>query len=404
MLKLNLSLIATLILIAFKPLTAQIYDDSTQYVSRKLKVDEVNFVTGYYQQEGNNAAVTGGIGDEHLTDMATTFNLNFSKYDKHFHKHSIKAELGVDVYTSASSDKINPNTISSASSGDVRVYPSLNYSFLNDTKHYNLGGGISFSNEYDYQSFGSNLLFSKWSKDHNREFSAKASIFLDRWKVIYPYELRPPGYGTGGHDGRGYVDYSPRNSYNLGLVYSWIFNRNFQMTVLTDLTFQDGLLGTKFHRVYFNEGSVKPENVPSKRTKIPVGMRANYFLGDNVVLRGFYRYYWDDWDMKSQTASLEVSYKLSPFISLAPSYRYYAQTAANFFNVYKAHSISEVFYSSDYDLSKFDSSMIGLNARFSNLDKKFLVIQLQTLEVRYSYYKRSTGLDAHIVSLALTFK
>ena len=34
--------------------------DSTKY--RKLKIDEVNFLTSYYHQNGNNSAVTGGIG------------------------------------------------------------------------------------------------------------------------------------------------------------------------------------------------------------------------------------------------------------------------------------------------------------------------------------------------------
>ena len=32
----------------------------------KLKVDEVNLVSSYYKQDGNNSAVTGGIGTEKL--------------------------------------------------------------------------------------------------------------------------------------------------------------------------------------------------------------------------------------------------------------------------------------------------------------------------------------------------
>ena len=38
--------------------------DSTKY--RKLKIDEVNFLTSYYHQNGNNSAVTGGIGSERM--------------------------------------------------------------------------------------------------------------------------------------------------------------------------------------------------------------------------------------------------------------------------------------------------------------------------------------------------
>lgn len=35
--------------------------DSSAYKSRKLKLDEINLVSSYYSQNGNNAAVTGGL-------------------------------------------------------------------------------------------------------------------------------------------------------------------------------------------------------------------------------------------------------------------------------------------------------------------------------------------------------
>lgn len=38
--------------------------DSTAYKNRKLKPTEINFVTGYYHQDGNLSPVTGGIGTE----------------------------------------------------------------------------------------------------------------------------------------------------------------------------------------------------------------------------------------------------------------------------------------------------------------------------------------------------
>ena len=53
---------------------SQAIKDSTTYVSRKLKIDEVNFVGSYYKQNGNNAAVTGGIGSEKLTDVVSVID------------------------------------------------------------------------------------------------------------------------------------------------------------------------------------------------------------------------------------------------------------------------------------------------------------------------------------------
>src|SRR6187399_3197151 len=101
--------------------------DSSGYKARKLHLNEVNFVSGYYQQDGHNSAVTGGIGTEHLTDFANTLNVTLLKTDHKNRQHTYGVEFGIDHYTSASSDKIDPNTISSASASDNRIYPSLSW-------------------------------------------------------------------------------------------------------------------------------------------------------------------------------------------------------------------------------------------------------------------------------------
>src|SRR5690349_662724 len=90
-------------------------NSDTAYKSKKLTLEEVNFVSGYYHQNGNNSAVTGGVGTENLNDFANTIDLKLSRYSKPYVKHTYNFELGVDHYTSASSDKIDPHTISSPS-------------------------------------------------------------------------------------------------------------------------------------------------------------------------------------------------------------------------------------------------------------------------------------------------
>ena len=97
--------------------------DSTGFHSRKLTTEEINFVSSYYRQDGNNSAVTGGIGTEKLSDFSGVFDIKLVKYDKKQHKHSFTGELGIDHYTSASSDKIDLDANSSASHADTRIYP-----------------------------------------------------------------------------------------------------------------------------------------------------------------------------------------------------------------------------------------------------------------------------------------
>lgn len=82
-------------------------NDTAVYQTRKLKVDEVNFVSSYYRQDGNNAAVTGGVGSEKLTDFATTLDIRLSKVDAKSRINTYNFEIGIDSYTSASSDKVD---------------------------------------------------------------------------------------------------------------------------------------------------------------------------------------------------------------------------------------------------------------------------------------------------------
>lgn len=376
--------------------------DSSAYKKQKLKIEEVNFISSYYTQDGNNSAVTGGLGTEKLNDFSNNFEIRVSKKDKKNNKHNFGFELGIDTYSSASSDKIDPNTVSSASYQDVRVYPSANYRYENLEKNYILNGGLSFSAEFDYTSMGANAGFTKISKDKNREFSVKGMAFFDTWKVILPIELRNnPSDKEVKQD-----DLKPRNSYNLGLTLSQVINKNLQVAFLTDIGYQQGLLATKFNRVYFGDlSNVKSEKLPNTRFKLPVGVRANYFLGDRIVLRTYYRYYWDNWGINSHTVSFEPSYKLSAFSSLSLPYRFYTQTAADYFKPIFLHGTADEFYTSDYDLSKFNSNMIGLGYKITDADKGiFRVKSINTLELRYGFYTRNNGLNSHIITLAMKFK
>ncbi|MCB0493344.1 MAG: DUF3570 domain-containing protein [Cyclobacteriaceae bacterium] len=367
--------------------------DSASYKSRKLKFEEANFVTSYYHQEGNNSAVTGGIGTEKLTDISNTIDLKLSKYDNHNRLHSYNFELGFDTYTSASSDKVDPNTISSASSGDQRFYPSASWNITNEVKGQSFGANIAVSSEYDYLSFGGGLNASKNSKDNNRQVGLKIQAFIDQVSIIYPIELRPSPYST-----------KSRNSFSSSLTLSQIINRRLQVAMILDLAYQNGFLSLPFNRVYFSDNSLRVEKLPDTRFKVPIGFRANYFLGDRYIVRAFYRYYQDDWGMQAHTANIETSIKLSPFISVSPFYRFHTQSAIDYFSPYQTHNVSNEFYSSDFDLSKLESHSGGIGFRAVSADGILGITRLNMIEIRFDHYNRSTGLASNIISLHAKFK
>ncbi|MEI3789326.1 MULTISPECIES: DUF3570 domain-containing protein [unclassified Chryseobacterium] len=373
---------------------AKAQENTSSEQPKKLTFDEANLVSSYYKQDGNNSAITGGTGSEKLTDVSNTIDVTMVKYDKKNRKNKFNFSVGIDHYTSASSDMIDLKANSSASHADNRIYPALSWSRENESKGTTLMAGISFSTEFDYQSYGANIGFSQKTANKMGEFTAKFQAYLDQVKLIAPIELR-----TADNEGT-----SGRNTFALSLSYSQIINQNFQIEFLADGIQQTGYLSLPFHRVYFTDHSVHQEALPDKRFKIPLGVRANYFLGDKVILRAYYRYHTDDWGLKSNTFSLETPVKISPFVSVSPFYRYYSQTAAKYFAPYQKHTAFDDFYTSNYDLSKFDSHFYGAGIRFSPKNGLFGIERLNMIEIRYGHYTKSIGMKSDIVSLNLRFK
>ena len=378
--------------------------DSSNYQSRKLHLDEANFVSAYYHQNGNNSAVTGGIGTEKLTDFANTFDLQLSNFNKRGRKNTFLLGLGIDYYTSASSDKIDPNSISSASKSDVRVYPSLNWTQSNETTGNAFGFTGSYSKEYDYQSFGGAFNLTLLSKNKNTQFDFKAQAFLDTWKVILPVELRPPGYGSGAQDDSRPVDHTPRNSFSAAFSISQVISKRLQALFIVEPSYQHGLLATRYQRDYFTDGSERIENLPGSRYKLPIGARLNYFLDDRFIIRTFYRYYMDNWGIRAHTAELEIPVKLTSFVSVSPFYRYNNQVGTRYFAPYGQHNSSDQYYTSDYDLSTLNSDFFGAGIRLAPPKGVFGYQHLNMLELRYGHYTRSTGLNSNIITLNLKFK
>jgi hypothetical protein len=356
-------------------------------------------VSSYYSQNGNNAAVTGGVGSEKLTDIANVFDVKLVKYDRKLRKHNFDIELGIDHYTSASSDLIDLKANSSASHADTRIYPSLSWSVENDKKGTSFGIGTSFSTEFDYKSFGANLFFSKKTNNKNGEFTAKFQTYLDKVSLVIPIELRA-SQNEREHD----YPTTGRNTFAGSLSWSQILNQRMQVMFLADIVQQDGYLSLPFHRVYFKDASVHQENLPGTRFKIPLGFRGNYFLGDRFIIKTYYRFYTDNWGIVSHTADVEVPVKITPFFSISPFYRFYSQTASKYFAGYGQHTAADQYYISNYDYSKFNSNFFGAGIRVAPPKGIFGVENFTMIELRYGHYTRNTGMQSDIISMNLKFK
>ena len=135
-------------------------------------------------------------------------------------------------------------------------------------------------------------------------------------------------------------------------------------------------------------------------------MRGSYFMGDRVILRTFYRFYVDSWGMTAHTFSLEVPIKITPFVSLSPFYRFNSQSAVRYFASYMQHDPNATYYTSDYDLSAFQSHFGGMGVRFSPPEGIMGMRHFASLEVRYGHFYRNAGngMQSNMLTLAMKFK
>ena len=381
-------------------------DSTSDYHSSILRLEETNLVSNYYSQTGNHSAITGGIGTQQLSDYSNIIELKYVKWGLMDRKTTWNFDVGLDHHTAASSAYVSKSGASKT--GGTRFYPSADFQVENNEKRTTFGLGAALSFEYTYQSYSVNVLYSKHSADKNSEFSAKANIFLDAVKMVYPSELRPVTSAvTSASSGGGSTPGIPsklRSTFATSFTFSHVINKNMQVAFIGDVVAQGGYLGLPFHRVYFTNKTVGVERLPSSRFKLPVGVRFNYFAGDKVILRTYYRYYADSWGISAHTASIETAVKITPFLSVSPFYRYYTQTTSDYFDPKYGRPVTAAYFTSNYDYSAFNSNYEGINFRFTPLKGLFGITSLSMIEFRYGHYVQTTGLKGNNFSLNLRFK
>jgi len=412
-------------------------DTSTIYKKRVLETTEVDFLTSYYTQDGDNAAVSGGIGTEELTDVTGAFVVSIPLNDDDV----LTIDAGVSAYTSASSSNVGPfddgpadpfQASSGASSSDLWANLTGVYSHSSDDRNDLWSAKVSVSSEYDYFSLGVGGSYTKLFNEKNTEVSINGNVFLDTWNAIYPTELRPFAEGGDGLNNgfftqntiTGNTNYNPRfveftdekrNSYSLGIGLSQILHKNVQGSIAVDVVQQEGLLSTPFQRVYFTDVADSfidnfqladaIERLPDSRFKVAVGGRLNWYLNERFTVRTFYRYYFDDWGITSHTASVEVPVKISDKFTLYPSYRFYNQTAADYFRPYEKALSTDEFYTSDYDLSEYSANQLGFGVSYTDIFAKMHIWQfgLKSIDLKFYQYDRDTSFTSSILTAGFKF-
>jgi hypothetical protein len=130
----------------------------------------------------------------------------------------------------------------------------------------------------------------------------------------------------------------------------------------TSLTYQyeRGFLSDPY-KLAFVAGVPETDERPDERHQLAWLTRfRHHFRSADASLHFDYQLYADDWEMVSHTFELAWYQTLFDRLLIAPSFRYYSQSKAEFYAPYYAAQRSDGFRSSDYRLSAFGAWALGV--------------------------------------------
>lgn len=264
----------------------------------------------------------------------------------------------------------------------------------------NIGG--AYSTEGDFTSYSVNAALSKDINNNSTTLSAGINLEFD---TITPNGGMPePLTSYASHNTTGSSDTKQVTDVIAGVTQ--VISRRWIMQFNASLSQSSGHHDDpyKFLTVADNGNLITdPNNTdsylylfehrPEDRQKISLFWQNKYAIGSSDAIDLSYRYMTDDWGVNSNTLDLTYHWQVTDRVYLEPHYRYYNQSAADFYTPFLqtgsdvAINGTEVtaltdFASSDPRLGAFSANTLGLKLGLS-------LSHHQEVNVRYEQYQQT---------------
>jgi hypothetical protein len=253
----------------------------------------------------------------------------------------------VDVWTSASVD-----IVASASQPVTEQRDELNAGLDQVIGDVTLAGGYRYSIEPDYESHGGSLSVALALADNAATLAWSASGSADR-------------VGRAG-DPRFAEEVSTLMT---GASLTQVLDADTVVQLLYELTSVRGYQASAYRFValgidglcYGQAPFCLPEQNPRERLRHALALRVRRALGQSWSAGAGYRFYLDDWGILSHTATADLAWALDPHSTLALSYRFYIQGAADHYKpVYLEGDRNVAYFTRDKELSPLSSHRVAL--------------------------------------------
>jgi hypothetical protein len=237
--------------------------------------------------------------------------------------------------------------------------------------------GVHLSKEYDYLSIAINGSLAKDFNQKNTTVSGGISVALD---TIDPEGGRPIGFSEmvidqgqfankegyrAAFDATRQTDTDDKTTTDLLLGITQVINRRMLMQFNYGYSMSDGYHSDPFKvlSVVSDEGltqSLVHEDRPTERTRQSFYWQTKYAL-DSAVVDVSYRYATDDWEVDSHTIDSRLRFNLSDNSYIQPHFRYYQQSAAEFYRPFLLESTAlPTFTTADYRLGEMTAYTLGV--------------------------------------------
>jgi hypothetical protein len=281
-------------------------------------------------------------------------------------KYSVSANYYVDMVSSASIDVVT----TASPYKEQRTQGSFGFDMLNGKTQYSLS--YTNSDENDYTA-------------NTASFDLSQDMFGDLTTVSFGYsqgwdEVRKRGDSA-------FSESIDRRNYRLGLsqIVTPQLMLGFNYEVVTD----EGYLNNPYRSVRYldsssaNGYSYQPEVYPGTRTSNAVALNARYYLKYRAAVHGEYRYYTDTWGIDANMVEVGYTQPWRKQWIFEFDYRWYDQSAADFYSDLFPRADAQNFLARDKELSTFTSHMLSLGATYELPPLGWKFIERSTVNLFY---------------------
>lgn len=236
------------------------------------------------------------------------------------------------------------------------------------SREYLVSGGIHLSKEYDYLSLGLNGSIARDFNQKNTTVSLGLSYAQDTFSpegdIPIPFSVMLPANEDGNSGENRSRSEDDKTTVDMLLGFTQVINRQMIMQLNYSYSQVDGYLTDPFKVVSdVNQQGISEQQLyesrPDKRTKNSVYWQTKYHF-DNSIIDFSYRYFWDDWDIKSHTFDTRYNVPLSNGY-IEPHVRFYTQEAANFYQPFiNSNNPLPSYVSADYRVGETTGLTVGL--------------------------------------------